>query len=112
MTPVTLTVLQKPQAVQHPLSPTLFKTPPILLATEADQYDEKPSHTAEQVSVNEVKKILANGVVEATLPWLPEEDVAFDMDEVVEEEIVDEDDDDSSDAEDDKKDIGWIKEGE
>ena len=50
--------------------------------------------------------------MDETLPRLPEEDVAFDMDEVVEEEIVDEDDDDSSDAEDDKKDIGWIKEGE
>ena len=51
-----------------------------------------------------------NGVVEATLPRLPEEDVAFDMDEVVveEEEILD-DDDDSSDTEDDEK---WIKEGE
>ena len=70
-----------------------------------------------QVSVSEVEKILedlANGVVDETLPRLSEEDVAFDMDKVVveEEEIVDEDDDDSSDAEDDKKDIGWIKEGE
>ena len=53
-------------------------------------------------------------MVNETLPWLPEEDVAFDMDEVVveEEEIVDEDDNDSSDTEDDKKDIKWIKEGE
>ena len=53
-------------------------------------------------------------MVDETLPRLPEEDVAFDMDEVVveEEETVDEDDDDSSDTEDDKKDIKWIKEGE
>ena len=50
--------------------------------------------------------------IDEKLPWLPEEDVAFDMDEVVEEEIVDEDDDDSSDTEDDEKDIKWIKEGE
>ena len=116
MTPVTLTVLQEPQAVQPPLSPTLLKTPPILPATEADQ-DSEEDLVTEQVSVSEVEKILedlANGVVDETLPWLSEEDVAFDMDEVVveEEEIVDEDDDDSSDAEDDKKDIGWIKEGE
>ena len=41
--------------------------------------------------------------IDEKLPWLPEEDVAFDMDEVVEEEIVDEDDDDSSDTEDDEK---------
>ena len=44
-------------------------------------------------------------MVDETLPRLPEEDVAFDMDEVVmeEEEIVNEDDDDSSsDTEDDE----------
>ena len=60
MTPVTLTVLQKPQAVQHPLSPTLLKTPPILPATEADQDDEEDLVT-EQVSVSEVKKFLRMG---------------------------------------------------
>ena len=49
-------------------------------------------------------------MVDETLPRLPEEDVAFDVNEVVEEEIVDEDDDDSSDTEDDEKDIKWIKE--
>ena len=64
MTSVTLIVLQKPQAVQHPPSPTLLKTPPIIPATEADQDDEEDLVT-EQVSVS---KILANGVVEATLP--------------------------------------------
>ena len=47
-------------------------------------------------------------MVDETLPRLPEEDVAFDMDEVVveEEETADEDDDDSSDTEDDKMDQG------
>ena len=47
------------------------------------------------------------------LPWLSEEDVAFDMDEVVVEEevILYDDDDDDSDADDDEKDIGWISEG-
>ena len=44
--------------------------------------------------MSEVKKILqdlANGVVDETLPRLTEEDIAFDMDEVVveEEEFVD-----------------------
>ena len=44
--------------------------------------------------MSEVKKILqdlANGVVDKTLPRLTEEDIAFDMDEVVveEEEVVD-----------------------
>ena len=53
MTPVTLTVLQKPQAVEHPPSPTLLKTPPNLPATEAYQDDEEDLVT-EQVSVSEV----------------------------------------------------------
>ena len=53
-------------------------------------------------------------MVDETLPRLPEQDVDFDMNEVVvkEKEVVDEDYDDSSDTEDDKKDIGWIKEEE
>ena len=55
LTPVTLTVLQEPQAVQHPLSPTLLKTPSSLPATEADQDGEEDLVT-EQVSVSEVKK--------------------------------------------------------
>lgn len=113
MTPVTLTVLQEP--VQPPPSPTLLNTPPILPATITDQDDETELFM-EQVSVSEVEQILvdlANGVVDETLPRLSEEDVAYDMDEVVveEEEIV-EDDDDDSDTDDDKKDIGWISEGE
>ena len=58
LTPVTLsTVLQEPQAVQHPLSPTLLKTPSSLPATEleADQ-DGEEGLVTEQVSVSEVKK--------------------------------------------------------
>ena len=53
-----------------------------------------------------------NGVVDETLPWLTEEDVAFDMDEVVveDEEIVDDDEDD--DMNEDESDIGWIEEWE
>ena len=55
-------------------------------------------------------------MVDETLPQLPEQDVDFDMNEVVveEKEVVDEDYDDSSDTEDDKEytSIGWIKEGE
>jgi len=106
-------VLQEP--VQPPPSPTLLNTPPILPATITDQDDETELFM-EQVSVSEVEQILvdlANGVVDETLPRLSEEDVAYDMDEVVveEEEIV-EDDDDDSDTDDDKKDIGWISEGE
>ena len=49
--------------------------------------------------------------IDKTLPRLPEEDVAFDMDEVVEEEIVDEDDDDSSDIEDDEKILNGSRKG-
>jgi hypothetical protein len=107
MTPVTLTgVLQVP--VQPPPSPNI---PPILPVTEADQ-DDKEDLITEQVSVSEVEQILgdlANGVMDETLPRLSEEDVAFDMDEVVVEEEVIEDDDSDTD---DEKDIGWISEGE
>ena len=51
-------------------------------------------------------------MVDETLPRLTEEDVAFDMDEVVveEEEIVDDDEDD--DTNEDESDIGWIDEEE
>ena len=49
--------------------------------------------------------------IDETLPRLPEEDVAFDMDEVVEEEIVDVDDDDSSDIEDDEKILNGSRKG-
>jgi hypothetical protein len=111
MTPVTLTevtVLQEP--VQLPPSPT----PPILPATEADQ-DAEEDLVTEQVSVSEVDEILvdlANGVVDETLPRLSEEDVAFDMDEVVlEEEEIFDDDYDDSDTDDEEKDIGWVSEG-
>ena len=52
------------------------------------------------------------GVVIWTRIWLTEEDVAFDMDEVVveDEEIVDDDEDD--DTNEDESDIGWIDEEE
>ena len=64
--------------------------------------------------MSEVKKILqdlANGVVDETLPRLMEEDIAFDMDEVVveEEEVVEEDSDDDSN---DESDMGWINKEE
>ena len=46
-------------------------------------------------------------MVDETLPRLTEEDVAFDMDEIVveEEEIVEEDEDEDDE---DENDIGWI----
>ena len=118
MTPVTLTGMLPGQVPVQPLSATLLKTPPILPVTEVDQDNEEDLLVTEQVSVSEVEQILedlANGVVDETLPRLSEEDVAFDMDEVVvEEEVIldDDDDDDDSDADDDEKDIGWISEGE
>jgi hypothetical protein len=116
MTPVTLTMLQGRSAgpipptppVQLPLSAFTAldsETPPILPTTEGDE------DTEEQVSeVEQILQDLANGVVDETLPKLTEEDVAFDMDEVVveEEEIVDEDDD----TDEDENDIGWINEEE
>ena len=65
--------------------------------------------------VSEVEKILQdleNEVVDETLPQLTEDDVAFDMDEVVveEEDVLDEDvlDEDESDTDGEENDIGWI----
>ena len=81
---------------------------PSLPTTEDEEVEIDP----EQVS--EVEKILldlADGVVDETLPRLTEEDVAFDIDEIVVEEggIVEEDEDED---EEDENDIGWINEEE
>ena len=59
----------------------------------------------------EILQDIADGVVDETLPRLTEEDVAFDMDEIVveEEEIVEEDEDEEDE---DENDIGWINEEE
>ena len=68
--------------------------------------------TEKMSEVEQILQDLANGVADETLPWLTEEDVAFDMDEVVveDEEIVDDDEDD--DMNEDESDIGWIEEWE
>jgi hypothetical protein len=124
MTPVSLTMLQEssagpiasPQTSVLPLTLLDSETPPIptLLTTEADEEAEEDLLLVYTEQVSEVEGILldlANGVVDETLPWLTEEDVAFDMDEVVveEEEIVEEDDDDDGSSDDDESDIGWRK---
>ena len=93
------------------------ETPPIpnpadLLTTEVDDEDEE-NLLADTEQTSEVEKILQdleNGVVDETLPRLTEEDVSFDMDEVVveEEEIVEEEEDDDGGMDEDENDIQWI----
>src|SRR6266540_2632811 len=110
ITPVSLTMLrgrsEGPIAPAQPL--TLLETPATPLPTA------KEGLVTEWMSeVERILQDLANGVVDETLPRLTEEDVAFDMDEVVveEDEILD---DDKSDMDEDENDIGWIdvEEGE
>ena len=116
MTPVSLTMLQGrsegPIAPAQPL--TLLETPATPLPTaEVDEDAEEGLVTERMSEVEQILQDLANGVVDETLPRLTEEDVAFDMDEVVveEDEILDEDE---SDMDEDENDIGWIdvEEGE
>ena len=96
-----------PVLPQTPLEPA-----PILSLPTSTEADKDAEGDPEQVS--EVEKILqdlANRVVDETLPRLMEEDIAFDMDEVVVEgeEVVEKDSDDDSN---DESDIGWINEKE
>ena len=93
-----------PVLPQTPLEPA-----PILSLPTSTEADKDAEGDPEQVS--EVEKILqdlANRVVDETLM---EEDIAFDMDEVVveEEEVVEKDSDDDSN---DESDIRWINEKE
>src|SRR6266540_4240066 len=116
MTPVSLTMLQGcsegPIAPAQPL--TLLETPATPLPIAEVDEDAKEGLVTERMSeVEQILQDLANGVVDETLPRLTEEDVAFDMDEVVveEDEILD---DNESDMDEDENDIGWIdvEEGE
>ena len=89
---------------QLPLTP--FDTVPILPA----EVNQDPDEDIVTEQVREVEKILQdleNGVADETLPWLTEDDVTFDMDEVVveEEDVLDENE---SDTDGEENDIGWI----
>lgn len=115
MNPVSLTLLQEQSAGPIPRpqtppsrSPMTMEIQPSLPTIEMDEDDVVEELATEQVSeVEQILQDLANGVVDETLPRLTEEDVAFDMDEVVveEEEVIDDDD---SDTDEEKSDIGWI----
>ena len=64
--------------------------------------------------MNEVEQILDDlerGVVVETLPRLTEDDVAYDMDEVLMEENGGLDSDDSDSSEGEESDINWEEEG-
>jgi len=91
-----------------------LETPATPLPIAEVDEDAKEGLVTERMSeVEQILQDLANGVVDETLPRLTEEDVAFDMDEVVveEDEILD---DNESDMDEDENDIGWIdvEEGE
>jgi hypothetical protein len=112
MKPVSLTLLQvhseSAVPIANPQTPSVHPQTPL----ETRSISSLPTTTvAEQASeVETILQDLANGVVDETLPRLTEEDVAFEMDEVVVEEevVVDDDDDDDED----ENDIGWINKDE
>ena len=125
MKPVSLTLLQKhPESAvptANPQTPPVYpqtplETPSILsLLITTVAYEEAGEDLVDTEQASEVERILqdlANGVVDKTLPRLTEEDVAFEMDEVVVEEEVVVDDYDDDDDDDDENDIGWINEDE
>ena len=106
MTPVSLTTLPKnpiarPQTTPVPFSPTPFETPPILpSAAEVNEITEGDIVTQQTSEVEQILQDLENGVVDETLPRLSEEDVAFDMDEVVVDEVILNEDSESEDSSD------------
>ena len=62
------------------------------------------------METTEIDRIIENRVMDETLPWLTEDDVAFNMDEIAveDDEFVNTDKSDTNDTEDD---IGWMVEG-
>ena len=100
MNPVTLTIPQEPsELTAHPSTPQpgpptseISVTLSMVLAEVVD--DDKGSSIPEEL--NEIEQILNDlerGVVEKTLPCLTENDVAYDMDEVLVEDDTDLDSD-------------------
>ena len=87
-----------------PLTP--FDTVPILPA-EVNQDPDEDIFTDQVSKVEKNSPESRNGVVDETLPWLTENDVAFDMGEVVVEEEYSLDEDES-DTDGEENDIGWI----
>ena len=81
-------------------------TVPILPA-EVNQDPDEDIFTEQVSEVEKILQDLENGVVDEILPQLTEDDVAFDMDEVVveEEDVLDEDE---SNTDGEENDIGWI----
>ena len=62
------------------------------------------------METTEIDRIIENRVMDETLPWLTEDDVAFNMDEIAveDDEFVNTDKSDANDTEDD---IGWMVKG-
>ncbi|EDR14937.1 uncharacterized protein LACBIDRAFT_306236 [Laccaria bicolor S238N-H82] len=114
------TTLEKPseQAAATLLTQTLQPQPtatspaPVIPATETDEEAlEEGLLSVETTEIDRILKDIENRVVDETLLRLTEDDVAFDMDEIVVEdnEFVDPDESDTNDSEDD---IGWMDEGQ
>jgi len=115
MNPVTLTVPSG--AVAHaptpqPVPPTPSETSQFPFTVTAEVvYDEGSPVPEEMNEVEQILDELERGVVEETLPRLTEDDVAYDMDEILVEEDGGFDSDDSDSSEEEESDINWEEEG-
>ena len=92
--------------------PTATSPVPLVPATETDEEVlEEGLLSVEPTEIDKLLEDIENGVVDETLPRLTEDDVAFDMDEIVveDDEFVDTEESDTDDSEDD---IGWTDKGE
>jgi len=118
MNPVTLTVLQEPSDLAaHPSTPQpgpptskTSATLSMVLAEVVDD-DEVSSLSGELNEIEQILDDLERGVVEETFPCLTEDDVAYDMDEVLVEDDADLDSDESNTSDEGGSDIYW-EEGE
>ena len=94
--------------------PQATSTSPVPLIPAAEMDKEVLKEGLISVETTEIDKILEdieNGVMDETLLQLTEDDVAFNLDEIIVEdnEFVDTDNSDTDDGEDD---IGWMDKGQ
>jgi hypothetical protein len=119
MNPVTLTVVQEPsELTTHPSTPQprpSTSETSVTLSTVLDEVvdDDKGSSIPEEL--NEIEQILDDletGLVEESLLCLTEDDVAYDMDEVLVEDDADVDSEESNASDEGDSDIYWEEEND
>ena len=119
MNPVTLTVVQEPsELTAHPSTPQ--PRPPtsetsVTLSTVLDEVVDEDQRSSIPEELNEIEQILNDlerGLVEESLPYSTEDDVAYDMDEVLVEDDADVDSEESNVSDEGDSDIYWEEEND